>query len=277
MIWYEEHIPCPELQPYIKLYYLLDVQGAEDATDIQRVTPDGCYELNFLIGTSLYRTNKNGEKVCLPDNHVVSRFRDVHFLAGAEHVNIFGVRFQPLGLQRLSNTSFCDATDEVIEPEYFFKNDYNYLKDAINVGVNLFDYIHYSEVYFKRLLGIGSFHEHTGVVTDIAENIIKCRGKLHLQELYDGYGISERRLQQLFTDSVGVTPKYYSRLMRYQNVLKDMRHGNYKNMTHLAYQNNYTDQSHFIHDFKSFSGLSPSKFVKERHMLNDMISATTFQ
>lgn len=276
MIWYEEHIPCPELQPYIKLYYLLDVKGVEDATDIQRVTPDGSYELNFLIDTPLYRTNNNGEKTLLPDNHIVSRFQHIHFLAGIESVKIFGIRFQPLGLQKLTGVKCAEIADEIIEPEYIFKKEYNYLKDSISSGIDIWDYIHYTEAYFKKTLCLNVSCDNVDIVNDIAATIIKEKGKLDLRKLYTQYSIGERRIQQLFTEATGVSPKYYSRLIRYQSVLRDMKALNYSTLTNLAYKNNYTDQSHFIRDFKCFSGLSPSRFIKERHMLNDMISATRF-
>lgn len=58
----------------------------------------------------------------------------------------------------------------------------------------------------------------------------------------------------------GFNPKLYSRIIRFESVIKN--HSNARNLTDLSYLNNYYDQAHFIHDFKSFTGFSPKSFWK---------------
>jgi len=73
------------------------------------------------------------------------------------------------------------------------------------------------------------------------------------------YGISARYMQQLFVQYTGLTPKLYSQINRFQTSLQLIREGN-SSLTSIAYECGYADQSHFIREFKSFTGLTPSGY-----------------
>jgi len=63
----------------------------------------------------------------------------------------------------------------------------------------------------------------------------------------------------LFVQYTGLTPKLYSQINRFQNSLQLVREGN-SSLTSIAYECGYADQSHFIREFKSFTGLTPSGY-----------------
>lgn len=276
MIWYEEHIPSRMLQPYIKLYYLISVVGKEDASDVQRVTPDGCCELNFMINTSILRTELSGEQEHLTSDYLVSRHRHTHFLEGSENVMIYGIRFQPWGLTKFTDYPVSYITDGITDPKLIFSKDYSAFKNSIYNSNGIEDYIKLTEAFLGNELRKQHDHNCERIVIDLAKRIQTEHGRLNIRTEYNHYGISERRIQQRFSEMVGVSPKYYSRIMRYQSVLKELKNSELTSLTALAYKCSYADQSHFISEFKSFSGLSPLKFRKERHTLNDLIAYSSF-
>ena len=75
-------------------------------------------------------------------------------------------------------------------------------------------------------------------------------------------GISERSLERLFLGHIGLTPILYSRISRFQKVLLQLKQGAYSSLTDVAYSFGYFDQSHFIRDFRRFSGVSPRVYVR---------------
>jgi AraC-like DNA-binding protein len=90
----------------------------------------------------------------------------------------------------------------------------------------------------------------------------------HIQLLVDRIGMSHRRFIELFKRETGYTPKSYSRIRRFQSVLKTMGSSpNDIDWSDLALGSGYYDQSHFIKDFRAFSGLSPSAYepIPGRH------------
>lgn len=75
-------------------------------------------------------------------------------------------------------------------------------------------------------------------------------------------GISERSLERLFLGHMGLTPILYSRISRFQKVLLQLKQGAYSSLTDVAYSSGYFDQSHFIRDFRRFSGVSPRVYLR---------------
>jgi AraC-like DNA-binding protein len=74
-------------------------------------------------------------------------------------------------------------------------------------------------------------------------------------------GLSRRRLGQLFREQVGVTPKLYCRLKRFQHVVQQIARGGPVDWADVALGGEYSDQSHLVHDFREFSGLTPGAYL----------------
>jgi AraC-like DNA-binding protein len=74
-------------------------------------------------------------------------------------------------------------------------------------------------------------------------------------------GLSQRRFIQLFHQQVGLTPKTFSRVRRFQRVLCSIHAKREVDWAQLALDCGYYDQAHFIHDFQAFSGLTPRIYM----------------
>lgn len=77
-------------------------------------------------------------------------------------------------------------------------------------------------------------------------------------------GLSERRFIQLFTAHVGLTPKLFCRVLRFQHARKVLGPSSTPNWTQLAVTCGYYDQSHLIRDFQQFAGLCPTEYMGRR-------------
>ncbi len=74
-------------------------------------------------------------------------------------------------------------------------------------------------------------------------------------------GLSQRRFIELFHRQVGLTPKVFCRVHRFQNVLRAVHRKKDVDWAQIALECGYYDQPHFIHDFRSFSGLTPNAYL----------------
>jgi AraC-like DNA-binding protein len=81
-----------------------------------------------------------------------------------------------------------------------------------------------------------------------------------VRELAREAGLSRRRFGQLFREQVGLTPKLYCRLQRFQNTLKLIASDGSLDWAQLALASGYCDQAHLAHEFHDFSGLTPSAY-----------------
>ena len=77
-------------------------------------------------------------------------------------------------------------------------------------------------------------------------------------------GLSSRRFIELFRGEVGLTPKLFCRVRRFQRVLRCIASGKPVVWADVALDAGYFDQAHFIHDFRAFSGINPSAYMETR-------------
>jgi AraC-like DNA-binding protein len=81
-------------------------------------------------------------------------------------------------------------------------------------------------------------------------------------------GMSAQRFIELFRNEVGLPPKVFARLARFQHAVDRIKTGAPIDWADLAVASGYFDQPHFIHDFREFSGVSPSAYLRQRSSRN---------
>ena len=91
-----------------------------------------------------------------------------------------------------------------------------------------------------------------------------ARGPLSIRAVAERIGISQRRFGQLFRAEVGVAPKVFTRIRRFQDVLAAAGPASAVDWSRVALDCGFYDQAHFIHDFRAFSGLTPSAYLRQR-------------
>jgi AraC-like DNA-binding protein len=99
-------------------------------------------------------------------------------------------------------------------------------------------------------------------VSYFIENIQKSPQMITLVELIKNIGYSNKHFINIFKKNVGTTPKHFSRIKRFQNIVSLLEQKNKISWSQLAIEAGYYDQAHFINEFKNFSGLSPTHYDK---------------
>lgn len=98
--------------------------------------------------------------------------------------------------------------------------------------------------------------------------IFSTNGMLTVAEMATAAGISERQLERLFKKYIGLSPKYYARIIRF-NYIFELIKSKQHTWAEVVYQSGYYDQSHFIRNFKAFTGEDPSSYYfEEKNMAN---------
>jgi AraC-like DNA-binding protein len=85
-----------------------------------------------------------------------------------------------------------------------------------------------------------------------------------ISDVTDQIGLSQRHFIQVFRDEVGLTPKLFCRIQRFQEVLRRLGNGQHAEWVDLALACGYYDQAHFINDFQAFSGINPTAYLIHR-------------
>ena len=93
--------------------------------------------------------------------------------------------------------------------------------------------------------------------------IARSKGNVALKGLQTELRLSERSFERKFKEYIGISPKLFSRICRFQASLQQLRNNDYGKLSDIAFENEYADQSHFIRAFKEFAGFSPFQYQKE--------------
>jgi AraC-like DNA-binding protein len=101
-------------------------------------------------------------------------------------------------------------------------------------------------------------------VPGLAQCILRERGRLKIERLADAAGVSRQHLTRSFREAVGVTPKLFARLARFQAGLAYAGCGTPVDWAQAALELGYADQSHMIAEFREFSSLTPETLARQR-------------
>ena len=92
--------------------------------------------------------------------------------------------------------------------------------------------------------------------------LLHAQGNVPLKTLQESLNLSERGLERKFRSDVGISPKLFSRICRFQAALQQLKKGHFDKLSDIAFENGYADQSHFIRVFREFSGFTPDEYRK---------------
>lgn len=177
------------------------------------------------------------------------------------------VRLHPWGLARL----FADSAqlNTFYDAGLIFQENIEPLLDALRSGKDSKSYKTLLDAFFLRYLREKAVAIDERIALAI-RHILQCRGRISIAALEDLLFLSQRRLEQLFRAHLGLTPKAYADLARFQSALAIAHQ--HANLTQLAIETGYYDQSHFIRHFKKFSGVSPSQLLHPNANSHEIIS-----
>ena len=107
-----------------------------------------------------------------------------------------------------------------------------------------------------------------GDVVQFALDALGRSGATSVRDVTQGVGLSHRRFIEVFKAEVGLTPKLFQRVKRFQRILAHVRQAPALEWSRLAVDFGFFDQSHLIRDFVVFSGFSPAEFARHLQELH---------
>jgi AraC-like DNA-binding protein len=128
----------------------------------------------------------------------------------------------------------------------------------------------------RTFLGrINSLLEPTHSAVSFAVENFRQRPQRPISSVTDQIGLSDRRFIQLFSQQVGLTPKLFCRVQRFQQVLRNittLAAGSVIDWPQIALTCGYFDQAHFIHDFRAFSGINPTTYLANKTQFQNHVA-----
>jgi len=217
---------------------------ADDGPDKPIIAvPDGCVDMLFTVSGGnpdgfLHGSVKKGTEIDVIES-------------GCEY---FGVRFVPGFIPKKFGVTIRD----LVESKYS-------LTDA-PCGKELIEKIAEAGSFEKRIQTLGAFMGNEWRHRDFAQAIIAeiaaKKGMIKVSELSEKTLYSERYINIILTNELGLSPKTFAGFVRFQSVLAEINRLGTKELSDTALRWGYYDQSHFTKDFKKFTSYAPMEYTK---------------
>ena len=239
-----DYVPAPPLSDHVALLWAFDAYGGPHTRE--RVLPTGTCELIVTLGDDC--------PMVLSGAHSKSFVIDV-----AARPALLGVHFKPGGAAAFLGMPTGELCNSVVPLEALWGSAVRELRERLLAATTT--RARFSILERTLLARLGGARGHRAVA--FALQAIEMAP--HVQtvgRLTERVGLSARRFIELFAGEVGLTPKLYCRVQRFQRVLGMIERNEEVDWPDVALACGYYDQAHFIHDFREFSGINPTTYVR---------------
>src|SRR4029077_5631115 len=169
---------------------------------------------------------------------------------------VFAVKFTPGGFHPFANVPVSRFTDDIVRLADVFGGDGDALDRAVLAATEDDPRIEAIERFLRdRAPGVDANVERA---SEIVYAIARDRRIVNVSELVRRFGLTTRTLQRLFAKYVGVSPKWVIQRYRLQEAAERIgQAGPSAGYAGLALELGYSDQAHFVRDFKAIVGVTP--------------------
>ena len=245
-------LPPDYLRNIIECYWI--AENSDIAPAQHKIIPDGFPELIFHYGDP-YRIRLNAswelQAACL----VAGQIRHFFYLQNTGVSGMIGVKLKPTAITSLYKVPMHSLTDKVLNLSTISQMPGESLHKQLTQNIDHDAMVLVLNEYFQS---IHSRHENS-VADRVIELILRENGMLTVHDITSTLYVSERQLQRIFKFYVGLSPKYYCRIIRFNYIFQCFQQGR-SSWADVFYQAGYYDQSHFTRNFKSFTGEDPSTY-----------------
>ncbi len=248
--------PHPGLEKFIECYWMMQ---SDDVTPrVEKIIPDGFTELIFNYG-SVYKAKINGSSwYTQTPNLLAGQISRYFYLENTADTASFAIKLKPAAMTQLFGLNMENYLDQIVDLDTFPMALLADLKAQFLPFENETSLINRLDEYF--LLLIKSAAENP--LEQVLGLLFESNGMASIKALCEAGNMSERQLQRLFKKYIGLSPKYYARIIRFNYIFQLIKEKK-RSWTDVVYASGYYDQSHFIRNFKAFTGEDPTAYFFE--------------
>jgi AraC-like DNA-binding protein len=258
---YVEFPPSPPLAPYVACYWALT--GCTPNPVLSRVLPDGCVDLVVVIGDPVRVT---GARDPGPAVRLVGAMRRAMLIELAGHVAVIGVRFRPAGAAPFVTAPLDEITDGVAPPDDLWRGR--------QIGIDLGELAEATardgpaaavrRLEAALLRQLSATPRPDPLVVAGAATILAAGGQVAIGPLTAALEVTPRRLERAFARTIGLSPKSFCRVARFQRTLALARRRPDLGWASVAVAGGFADQAHLTREFTALAGLPPGSYLEEQ-------------
>ncbi|HMH20957.1 MAG TPA: helix-turn-helix transcriptional regulator [Puia sp.] len=259
--------PSDSLRRYIKRYYIFESDTDMEFEDT--VFPSGDMEVIFNLGEGTWESSEKNKFFRTPQIELWGQITRPLAIRSRGRHTMLGIRFLTHSAAYFFKDEIGVFNDQVTDLGDIMGSPVKVLHAKLLEAKELNKRIELIENFLLERLAAG---EKRSFRIDKVANIlasIKNSSEAHMSDIASRHGITPRYLQKLIYQHTGLSPKSFNKISRFQLSLRLIAK-NDQPFTSIAYECGYFDQSHFIRDFKSFTGVTPSAYLENKFPVNQV-------
>lgn len=254
---YQTFAPSPELAPYVRFFWTLEADVSPGEEFVHRSMADGCVEIVFHYRASFDEIDVDGARVGSPLSSIQAQSTAFRRFSTSETFGIFGAYLFPYAIPRLFAYPASDFTNISPDLGSVFGNEGKLLEEQIGSATDNYARVEIVSRFLNNKLQMS--RRDLPPIYRAIDSVIGAAGDVRVSELAREHQLSTRQFERKFKEFAGLSPKLYSRVVRFQAATQHKFAG-VRDLTEIAYACGYYDQSHFINDFRQFSGYTPKEY-----------------
>nr|WP_299229047.1 helix-turn-helix domain-containing protein [uncultured Psychroserpens sp.] len=236
------------------------------------VIPDGTFGLIFIENEESIGRSMSTSTSSLPLKQASifgQKTHAINYEINSINSQAFGLKIKPSGISLFTKdtsalqnayTSIDTLSDvELLEVE-----------SKILEATTVYEKIKLIELYMSRKLSSIELNDDFKLMESVINYIYLKKGNIRFDQLAVDFGLNYKKMERLFMKFIGLTPKVYIRIIRFNACISSRMINHSDSLTQLAYENGFFDQSHFIREFKQFTSLTPKQFFDKNRSYSEV-------
>ncbi|MXV53230.1 helix-turn-helix domain-containing protein [Pedobacter sp. HMF7647] len=248
--------PVSILRPYIKSYTVITI---EKDLENEVFYPSGYIDFVVNIAGGSAATIINGERKDTPQIELLGHLTVPTKLMAAKNTRILIARIYPYAASLFFNNPVADFTNYATNLHDVFGQEIRDFNEQLLMTSGVHEQINVMDNYFiSKLKANEKKLQKILLMRQLCSRICADYESFDMPAFSNDFGMSERKIQNLFLNHVGLNPAGFFSVNRFNKSL-DLVLGSQLSLTFVSYECGYYDQAHFIKDFKKFTGITPSE------------------
>lgn len=257
---YAAYLPDPDLRPFVHRF----IHGwrEDEGANWLRIPPTGGLFFSYVSGAPLRVHFSDRVYDRRPRYFIGGQLRrEQPVLESLGRFGLFGAEMTPTGFYRLFRSRAARFTDSIADFAELFPELAADLDARVDPGASAEETVGAMQAFFRTLAPEAlEVPQIEAIIRDIATD----RGLVSIAELGRRHGLSTRAMHREFLEVIGIPPKHYAKIVQLNAVVGALQADDDQELSSLAMDHGYFDQSHFIRDFKRFVGASPTAFLRSQ-------------
>jgi len=248
---YGLYTPPPHLRGIVRYFWNFECDRNDELPPVHNAMADVCPEIIFQYNGGFLENKNYGSYLRAPRS-------DSKLLTVGDPMGLFAIRLYPHAITQLLGIPNSELVNGSFELTHIFGNKYSVVNEQIFEAPSIEAKMTIAGDFLSALWQAS----YKDPIRECIRLMLQHEGNVDLDQLRAITGLSVKQFERRFKSLAGFPPKYYSRIMRFQGTKRKYVSGKFRTLSELSHACDYYDQSHFIREFKEFSGMQANHFFR---------------